>query len=103
MGYQTWRSNTNLIYTDELTVGVTPILAGPLGSIIDNVTVKAATGNAGIVYVTWQNAGATQRYALYKDEALEKMRVTGFDVFRVYASAPGQVLHVYAELGESSE
>ena len=103
MGYPTWRSNTNLIYTNELTVGKTPILAGPASSITDSITLKARKTNQGTIYVAWQGAGAAQIYALEAAQVLANMRVTGFDVFRVYASTADQILHVYAELGETQE
>jgi len=98
MGYPTWRANAPSIYVKELTVGVNSIIPGPGTTIADNIAFKADRNNDGIIYVSWQNAGTDERFGLYAGDSLSSIRITGFDVVRVYASKAAQKLWIYAEL-----
>lgn len=93
-----YQLNTSRIYVSELSVGQSAVVAGPTDIVTDNVCLKADKDNAGSVFVTFPSAGVTQRFCLYAGDALNNMRISSFETFRVIASQAGQILWVYAEL-----
>jgi hypothetical protein len=98
MGYRTWRDNVNHVYVGQIYIGVVPGLVGSSTMIIDNCVLKADRNNAGIIYVTIQDAALTQRFVLNPGDMLSDLRASSFETFRIVASQANQILWVYAEL-----